>query len=80
MWLAALMSAFGNDVIFGHFRGFGLLVVGTDVEFHRHRRRRADVVSAGPSPSADRIAGWIPCNPRLQGSGSSGSFVVRQKD
>jgi hypothetical protein len=60
MWFAALMSAFGNDVIFRHFRGFGLLVVDTDVEFHRHRRRWANVVSAGPGPPVDRIAGWIP--------------------
>jgi hypothetical protein len=80
MWLAALMNAFGNDEIFGHLRGFRILVVDTDVEFHRHRRRRANVASAEPSPPVDRIAGWIPRNPRLQGSGSSGSFVVRQQD
>jgi hypothetical protein len=74
------MSAFGNDVIFSHFYGFGLVVVNIDDDFHRHRRRRANVVSAGPGPPVDRIAGWIPRNPGLQGSGSSGSFVVRQKD
>jgi len=62
MWLAALMSAFGNDLIIGHFRGFGLLVVDTNLEFHRHRRRRANVVSARPSPPVDKIAGWIPGN------------------
>jgi len=47
MWLAALMSAFGNDLIIGHFRGFGLLVVDTNPEFHRHRRRRANNAQLG---------------------------------